>query len=132
MTFAEACWLLSHPIVYQRKALYATRTKWYRSAIEEANRIEEADTSKPFTISIDPQYMIWPKALNQPLLYLKKDDHLVDVHLNDIPEECLEATDWYIIKNPPTIHRLANRDKMTPHWLKTMSDLPDAIKEILP
>jgi len=133
MTFTEACWLLSHPIVFQRKALYATRVCWYKAAIEEANRIEDKDTTKPFTISIDPPYMIWPKALNQPLLYLKKEgeNELVAIHLNDIPEECVKATDWYVVKNPPVIHRLANRDKMDIEWLK-QSDLPQPLKELLP
>lgn len=133
MNFAQVCFLLSHPIIFKRKHVYATRDCWYRAALKDADAIEEANKTAPFRFKVEISYLIWLKDKNEPLLFLTKEGKKAEAIVqNDIPEECVAANDWHITMNPPSFRRVANRGLMTPEWIKAQPTTPQWIKEIIP
>ena len=131
MTYDEVLRIVKHPIIFKRRRLYAVRTAWYREASEKVDELERSDTTKPFRIKLLLPYITWSKEHNIPVAKLWKDGELVSTEEKDFPQELKEATDWYVVMNDPHLFRWANRDKMTPDWLRSIPDLPSSVKELL-
>lgn len=131
MTYSEMLQIVKHPIIFRRKHVYGTRTVWFKEATKTADALEAADTTKPFRIKVLIPYVVWSKELNAPVAHLLEDGELKPVREKDFPPELKEATDWYMILGEPHVFRWANRDKMTPAWLKSLPDMSNTAKALL-
>ena len=131
MTYAEMLQIVKHPIIFRRKHVYGVRIVWFKDAMAKADELEASDTSKPFRIKVLIPYIVWSKELKAPVAHLLENGELKAVYEKDFTRELKEATDWYMILGEPHVFRWANRDKMTPAWLKSLPDMSNTAKALL-
>ena len=131
MTLEQVLRVIKHPVIFKRKAMFATRESWYDEGRAEVERLAKLDLTKPYRINVSVSYIAWSKKIQEPVAFLRDGDVLRPVSRNDFPQELLDATDYVWIYTEPHAYKFANRTLMTPDWLKTLPDLPNVAKELL-
>ena len=131
MTLDQVIQIIRHPVIFKRKAVFATRESWYDQGRAEAEKLAALDKTKPFRVNVSVQYIAWSKQLQEPVAFLRTGDVLNPVRRKDFPQELLEATDYVWVYNEPHAYKFANRTLMTPEWLKSLPDLENVAKELL-